>query len=211
MSTDVAKADWIRHVLGVAIPPSSQSVGPAAMERPRPLNGLTAAESATPAPAFEPAAADEASAGADQAAAKTAPGWQTARQAWQDANDAVDGQINGLRAKLLERAGAGDDGVEGLAEALADIAENGLNTVTEDHRVKLIASVMSVGDGSTEAIRNFGPKALSQITAFQAFLETSEMIKACDANPFGVPMSIHATLGPSLQQMAAALQAADLS
>jgi len=139
---------------------------------------------------------------------QSAPSWKQARQAWQDANDAVNDQINGLRSKLLERAGAGDDGVEGLAEALKEIADAGLNGITEDHRVKLIASVMSIGDGAPAAMQKNGPKALNQIATFLTFLDGSEMIAVCDDNPFGAPVSIKATLSPPLQQMQAALKAA---
>jgi hypothetical protein len=137
-----------------------------------------------------------------------APGWQTARQVWQDANDAVNDQINGLRTALLNRARQGDDGMEGLAEALGVIAENGLNAITEDHRVKLMAAVMQLGGGDVVAVQKFGAKALDMITAFQTFLDSSEKIEVCDANPFDAPVSIRATLGPPLQQMVAALRAA---
>lgn len=137
-----------------------------------------------------------------------APGWQTARQAWQDANDAINDQINGLRTALLNRARNGDDGMDGLADALSEIATKGLNAVTDDHRVKLMASVMELGGGEPAAIQKFGAKALGLITAFQTFLDSSEKIEVCDANPFDAPVSVRATLSPPLQQMAAALRAA---
>jgi hypothetical protein len=137
-----------------------------------------------------------------------APGWQAARQAWQDANDAVNDQINGLRKVLLERAKSGDEDADEYAEALTDIAENGLNAVTENHRVKLMAAVMALGDGSGGAIAKNGPTSLGLIEAFTTFLDGSEKIEVCDANPFGAPVAIKATLMPPLQQMAAALRAA---
>jgi hypothetical protein len=197
---DAAKDEWILSAFGFSIPTTDANGGGEAETLEAEGEGGDGAAGKAEA-STEKQSTEE----AGQAAA---PDWKEARQAWQDANDAVDGQINGLRAKLLDRAGAGDDGVEGLAEALKEIADAGLNGLTEDHRVKLIASVMSIGDGSPQAMQKSGPKALAQITQFQAFLDKSEMIAACDANPFGAPVSIKATLTPPLQQMAAALQAA---
>ena len=132
-----------------------------------------------------------------------APDWPSARQAWQDANDAVNDQINGL----LNRAKTGEDDADEFAEQLVEIAENGLNAVTENHRVKLMAAVMSLGDGSGGALAKHGPAALALIEAFTTFLAGSEKIEVCDANPFGAPVAIRATLTPPLRQMAAALQA----
>jgi hypothetical protein len=140
-----------------------------------------------------------------------APGLQAARQAWQDANDAVNDQINGLRTALLNRAKGGDDGMEGLADALTEIAEKGLSGVTENYRVRLMASLMELGTGDAVAVQKFGAKALGMITTFQTFMadgKASEKMDVCDGNPFGASVSIRATIGPPLQQMAAALQAA---
>jgi hypothetical protein len=165
------------------------------------VSGTSAAPSEAPATPLQPPS--------DASAAPTAD-WKTARQAWQDANDDVNDQINGLRRALLDRVKKPDDedeGMEGLAEALSEIAEQGLNAVTEDHRVKLMASVMEVGDGSPAAMQKFGAKALGLITGFQEFLATSEKIEVCDGNPFDAPVSIRATLTPPLAQMAAAIQA----
>ncbi len=134
--------------------------------------------------------------------------WQAARLAWQNANDAVNDQINGLRTALLNHAKGGGDGMDGLAEALTEIAEQGLNAVTENHRVKLMAAIMELGGGEPAATHKSGPKALGLIRDFEAFLAGSEKIEVCDANPFGAAVSIRATLTPALQQMAAALQVA---
>jgi hypothetical protein len=176
----------------------------AGMKKLEPLlqaGGGPAGPSDTPTPPVPQKAEPTSAAAAD---------WKTARQAWQDANDDVNDQINGLRRALLDRAKKpGDDAkLEGLVEALNEIAEKGLNAVTEDHRVKLMAAVMEVSDGSAAAIQKFGAKALDLITKFQVFLASSEKIEVCDANPFDAPMSIRATLTPPLAQMAAALQAA---
>ena len=135
--------------------------------------------------------------------------WAAARKAWQDANDAVNDQITALRSVLLNRVKSDDDDdIDDYADELMDIAENGLNAVTEDHRVKLMAAVMELGAGPSPAMGASGTKALGHIQAFQAFLAGSAKIAVCDGNPFGAPVSIRATLDPALQQMALALQAA---
>jgi len=142
-------------------------------------------------------------AAAPPASASEAKSWQAARQAWQDANDAVNDQINALRAAVLDRAKADPENVD----VLAAIADKGLNAITRDHRVKLMASILELGGGAPAVLRKSGPRALGLITAFESFIAASEEIEVCDGNPFGVPVSIRATLVPALQGMAAALRA----
>lgn len=139
--------------------------------------------------------------GAAAGAHAAPPAWQAARQTWQDANDAVNDQINGLRAALLNRARSGEDDADEYAEALTEIAEKGLNAITEDHRVKLMAAVMALGDGSPAAVQKSGAGALGLIQAFQSFVEGSEKIAVCDGNPFGAAVAIRATLVPALQRI----------
>jgi hypothetical protein len=138
----------------------------------------------------------------------TAQTWQSARDAWRDANDAVNDQINALRQALLDEARQGDGDVEGMAMALTDVAENGLNAITEDHRVRLMAAVMALGGGEPAAMRKSAAPALGLIEAFDGFLASSPKVAACDDNPYGAAVSIRATLGPPLKQMAAALKGA---
>ncbi|MBW4090456.1 MAG: hypothetical protein HIU82_05015 [Proteobacteria bacterium] len=127
----------------------------------------------------------------------TAADWPAARRAWQAASEAVDSQIAGLQAVLRR---SGDDTLE-------EIAEFGLNGVTGNHRVRLMAALMELGSGDPVAMRKSGPKALGIVRAFDSFLGASEAIEVCDANPFGVAVSIRTTLGAALQQMATALAA----
>jgi hypothetical protein len=134
------------------------------------------------------------------------PSWQVALDAWRKANDAVNVQIDALRTGILAAVKSGENDADEFADELVDIAEKGLNTITEDHRVKLQAAVMEIGAGKTEAMKKSGAKTLSSVQAFQAFLDRSEKIAACDANPFRVPVAIRATLGPALRQLAAALE-----
>ena len=125
-------------------------------------------------------------------AASAAPKWTDARTAWIDANDAVNEQIGALRQAVLARAGTEPD----YAPLLSQIADKGLNAITEDHRVKLMAAVSEVGTGSADAMSKSGAKALEQITAFRSFIDGSEKIAVCDANPFGVKRGNPRCSGP---------------
>ena len=49
-----------------------------------------------------------------------------------------------------------------------------------------------------------GPKLLKAIQEFRTHIETDERVEACDTNPYGVAMSIRATLGPALAALDAA-------
>ncbi|HEY2133657.1 MAG TPA: hypothetical protein VGH36_11895 [Acetobacteraceae bacterium] len=137
-------------------------------------------------------------------AERIAPTWMDARFAWTDANDAVDEQIGTLREAILARADIEPE----YGPFLSQIADKGLNAITENYRVKLMAAVMDVGTGSAVAVSKSGPKALEQITAFRTFIDGSEKIAVCDANPFGVKVAIRGTLVPALDAMASALKAA---
>jgi hypothetical protein len=114
--------------------------------------------------------------------------WRTARADWQDALETVDGQIAALVAAMR----ASDDDV---MEAVAD---RGMNALTANHKVKLMAALMDIGSGDSASIRKSGPKALAIARQFSSHIETDERIAACEDNPFGVPLTIRATLGPAL-------------
>ena len=131
------------------------------------------------------------------AGAASASGWAAARQGWQAASEAVDRQIASLQAVLRQ---TGDDSLE-------EIAEFGMNSLTGDHKVPLMALLHALGDGDPSKLRKAEPKALALIDAFRKHLESSEKVEVCDGNPFGVPLAIRATLVPALARLAAALQA----
>lgn len=131
------------------------------------------------------------------AAPGAAADWAGARAVWESASEAVDGQITGLQAAL--RA-TGD-------ETMKHIAEFGMNGLTGDHKVKLMAAMMEIGAGDPESLAKAGPKALGIIQAFRTHIDSDERIEVCDDNPFGVAVSIRATLAPALAQLEAALQA----
>jgi hypothetical protein len=127
-----------------------------------------------------------------------APDWKTARHNWQEASEAVDQQISGLQAALRQS----DD------DSLKEIAEFGLNALTGNHKVPLLRTLLAMGDGDPATLRKAGPKVIGFIDGFRKHLENSEQVEVCDKNPFGVTVTIRATLVPALAQLAATLQAA---
>lgn len=111
----------------------------------------------------------------------------TAIASWRAASDAVDDQISQLQ-QALRRS---DD------EELVEIAEYGLNAVTGNYRVPLMATIRSVESGDTKEAAK-----LSRIAAaFRKHLESDAKVAACDDNPVGVSVSIRATLVPALDAL----------
>jgi hypothetical protein len=115
---------------------------------------------------------------------------------WQAALDTVDRQIEALQAVLRDSPDS----------ELHDIAEFGLNTMTGDHKVKIQAAVMEMRDGTMTP--HAAGAAASLIGSFQTHLAGDERIAACDANPFGVKLSLRETLSPALQALKVVLQGA---
>jgi hypothetical protein len=123
---------------------------------------------------------------------------RAARAGWQSAVDTVDGQINAL-AKALRDSGDHD---------LGEIANTGLMTVTGGLRTKMMAALIDVGDSDIALVRKSGPKAASLAEKLAGTIGADERVAACDANDFGVPVTIQATLGGALAELAGALREA---
>jgi hypothetical protein len=124
------------------------------------------------------------------------PKWKAARQAWRVAGEAVDGQIEQLRQALLKTGDA----------ELKEIAEYGINGVTGNFKVPLMAAMIEL-DGHAA---NPGPAAAKVRTIainFQKHLESEDTVAACDENPFGVHVSIRKTLGAALVELQTVLHA----
>jgi hypothetical protein len=135
--------------------------------------------------------------GAAPAAAAPAADWRTAREGFRDATEAVDDQITVLAAAM--RA-SGDE----IMEAIAD---RGMNALTAGHKVKLMAAIMDVGSGDRAAMLKAGPKTIAMARQFQDHIESDERVAACEDNPFGVALTIRATLGPALATLIATIEA----
>jgi hypothetical protein len=125
--------------------------------------------------------------------------WSAAKQAWIDATDTVDAQISKLQSRLL----AEDD------KTLKGIAEFGLNAVTKNLKVPLIAAIRNV-DGATnpEGRAKEVVAAKKTVVEFQKHIETDEAVLVIDQNPFEVPVTIRQSMGGALTQLAQALSAA---
>lgn len=124
--------------------------------------------------------------------------WAEAKSTWQNAIDTVNGQLEKLAAALRE---AND-------EELKDIAEFGLNAVTNNHRVRLQAAMMDVDDAKAEALASKAARASNLVLDFRDHLEVDERVQACDENPFDVTVTIRAELVPALTMLEEALSQA---
>jgi hypothetical protein len=161
------------------------------------LEAAARAALAAPPPAAGGAAADEPDddLDADEAApideAAFRRGWPAARQAWQDASDAVDGQLAKLQTALKA---SGDT-------ELVEIAEYGLNGVTGNHKVPLMASVRELDSAAGPKLAGAVSRAARIVAAFRAHLDGAETVAACDDNPFGVPVTIRKSIGGALQAL----------
>ncbi len=119
------------------------------------------------------------------------PDLRGAANRWRDASETVDAQIEQLARTLR----GSDD------EDLRDIGEYGINAVTGNFRVKLMAALIGAEAGNA----NDMPKLRAAAANFRAHLQTDERIEACDENPFNIPVTIRATLLPALDGLLAAL------
>jgi hypothetical protein len=125
--------------------------------------------------------------------------WQSARAAWQDASDRVDEQLSALRRVLLA---SGDP-------ELGQIAEVGLNAVTGNNRVRLMAAIREIDAAPGLAPQPLLKRARAAIDGLETSIASDTRVVACDGNPFDVPVSIGATLGPALAKLRQAIAKAE--
>ncbi|MGC8477917.1 MAG: hypothetical protein ACP5NP_16320 [Acetobacteraceae bacterium] len=124
--------------------------------------------------------------------------WKAARSAFQEATESVDAQISLLQKELRESDEAD----------LQEIAEFGLNGLTANTRVPLLAALAQAGDGSATSLKKAAPRIEQAATAFIKQLSTDPRVAACDENPFGVPMAIVPTYQDAIDQLLNAVQLA---
>lgn len=127
--------------------------------------------------------------------------WKQAYDHWLDANDNLDKQLNALREAILQETGYPE-----FATELAEIARVGLNALTGNNRVKLMAALQVLGSGDAASLNAHGEKVLSAIAAFKAHLDGNIQVDACEGNPWDVDVSIRDTLYPPLDKLSAILQ-----
>ena len=87
--------------------------------------------------------------------------WKAARTAFDRANADVDRQIAALQVELRQS----ND------EELEEIADSGLNALTGNTRVPLVAALIEAGPGDPAQVRAAAPKLTRAIAAFRAHIE----------------------------------------
>ncbi len=132
----------------------------------------------------------------DGGATDIAAAWREARTTYLDATDEINAQISALQAALKRS----DD------EELEAIAEFGLNGVTGNFRVPMMAAMRDLEGARGADVKKAATKLLDAIGKFRAHIDGSEEIEAVDDNPFGVTVSIRKTLGGALADMESVLK-----
>lgn len=110
---------------------------------------------------------------------------------WREAKDSVDEHLNDLAAELREF----DD------PDLTRIADLGLFSIGKGESVALMKGLMEYrtgGPAKADGLRK-------AVAAYRAVLSGSPLVKLIDDNPFGVSVSLAATLGGALDQIERAL------
>jgi hypothetical protein len=115
-------------------------------------------------------------------------------QAWRKASDSVDAQITALQAALRK-----DDD-----EDMHEIADKGLNAVTGNYKVRLMAALHEAVSTDGAVLKQVAAKGLPVVKGFRSHLNSDVRVAACDDNPFGVKVSIRQTLGSALTELEAA-------
>ena len=116
---------------------------------------------------------------------------KAAAETWRAASETVDKQISALQSVLR----SSDD------DELREIGEYGLGAVAGGFKVPLMAALMGAEAGDPRDRQ----KLATIIPQFRKHLEGDERVEACDENPFGVTLSIRATLVPALDELARSL------
>ena len=81
------------------------------------------------------------------------------------------------------------------------IGDAGLNAVTGNHKVKLMAALIGVGQASDTTRQAACKKAEQLALEFGLHLASDPRVAACDKNPLGIAVSISKTLGPALARL----------
>ena len=121
--------------------------------------------------------------------APTAAGPKSA-QVWADAKDAVDQQLEGLYG-LLKKTG-----LPVLIEVAAEI-----ESVLANFRTGLITSLINFDSAAGQAKETARAEALKSVADYKARLTTDKHVLAADKNPFGVSITVGATLGAALDRL----------
>jgi hypothetical protein len=119
---------------------------------------------------------------------------QAAIAAWRSASETVDGQVGQLQA-LLQRSDDPD---------LREIGEYGMAALSGGNRTRLMAAVQEL-DTAGDLTPALLKRASTIAAKFRAHLASDAKVRGFDENPFGVPVSIRATLEPALNKVETAV------
>jgi hypothetical protein len=122
---------------------------------------------------------------------------RTVTASWREASDTVDGQIAALQAALLKS----DD------PELRQIGELGLNAVTGNFKVPLLARLRDLADAPAAQRASAVAAARAAVSGFRRHLTGSAQVAVVDNNPTGVTVRIVATLVPALDALEKSLEA----
>lgn len=124
--------------------------------------------------------------------------WLESFAAWRDAIETVDKQMGDLAAACRRTK-------DPWLERIADL---GLAAVTANFKTPLMAACLDVSDASDDKRAGAAAKARSAVEKFARHIASDPQVAGCDRNPFGVSVSIRATLGPALKALNDALRLA---
>ena len=122
--------------------------------------------------------------------------WQQSFAAFQDAIETVDKQMEALGGACRQTKNAW----------LVNIADLGLPAVTGNFKTPLMAACMDVSSAQGDKVTGAAATARSAVANFANHIASDPQVAVCDDNPFGVSVSIRATLGPALKSLNDALR-----
>ena len=156
--------------------------------------------SQAPPPPPQVTSSQGASTGNNPQAAAFRRAWANAWNGWIGAIDTVEAQIDVL-GRLLR---ATED------EGFQTIADSGLSTIFENHKVRLTGAGMRVLNSTDAALSKAIDNARKAVDALSGHIASSPKVAVCDEINLGVTVSIRATLTPALKSLSDALSDAPL-
>lgn len=168
---------WITRVLGFALPPRGT---------------LSAAAAAVRKAAMAPIRVPPG--GAAAAPPIRYPSVQ-GRALWREAREAVDEQFGALQSHLL----AMDD------PGLRQVATQGFPALAKRLGTQMLVAMTELDAAPPERAAAARAQALKAVTEYRQFLAADGLVRMLEENPFGVAVSIRATLGGALDQIEQAL------
>jgi hypothetical protein len=123
--------------------------------------------------------------------------WDAAVDAWDDAVAKSRDQLAQLQSYLVKT----ED------EDLQNIGEFGLGAVTQSRLVPLSAALMELDSAPADQLKTAARRVKTLVADFRNHVDTSEVVKACDENPFGVTVSLRTTLKPGFDALEQGLAA----